>query len=109
MIKRPNIVRYLYLQSERNKQKLDAERGEDPDVCATLTQPDTTVKPAKVKDKPKVHTSRSMEEEVSFLQHSVVSKIKVTTKFQEIRLVKKNYLLGNGLRITNYLFTVFQE
>ena len=46
--KAQNIIRYLCLQAERNKQKVDEERGEDPDVCATLTQPDTTVKPAKV-------------------------------------------------------------
>ena len=90
--KAQNIIRYLCLQAERNKQKVDEERGEDPDVCATLTQPDTTVKPAKVKDKPQVHTSMSMEEEVSFLRHSVVSQIKVSKESQETQPCNTNFI-----------------
>ena len=39
----------------------------EPGVCSTLTTPEVVVNPTEVKDKPKVHTSLSMEEEVSNL------------------------------------------
>ena len=55
----------ISFKCEKNKHKTDKLNMEgEPDVCATLTTPEVVVKPTEAKDKPKVHTSMSMEEEV---------------------------------------------